>query len=78
MWRSMPPVRTASNFSSINPWQATWMAASEEAQAASVTKLGPVKLKTLATRPEMMLESSPGMVSSLMAGDLARMFLVKP
>jgi len=42
-------------------------AASEEAQAASTVKLGPLKLKTLATRPAITLESSPGMESSVMA-----------
>jgi hypothetical protein len=44
------------------------MAAKLEAQAASVMKLGPRRLSRLATRPETMLGSSPGMESSVMAG----------
>ena len=47
-------------------------AAMADAQAASVVKLGPWKLKTAATRPAMMFASSPGMVSSLMIGKCAR------
>ena len=37
----------------------------EEAQAASMVILGPLKLKTLAMRPAVTLDSSPGMVSSV-------------
>ncbi len=39
-----------------------------DAHAASVVKLGPWKLKRLATRPAMQLASSPGMVSSVVSG----------
>ena len=44
------------------------IAAMAEAQAASVVKLGPWKLKTLAMRPAMQLASSPGMLSSVISG----------
>ncbi len=70
LW-SMPPVSTASQL----PWRrlstAAEQAAKLEAQAASVMKLGPRRLKTLATRPEITLGSSPGMESSVM-GSLSR------
>ena len=43
-------------------------AANVEAQAASAVKFGPRRLSTLATRPERMFESSPGIVSSVISG----------
>ena len=36
-----------------------------------MTKFGPRRLKTLATRPAMMLPSSPGIVSSVITGSQA-------
>ena len=47
------------------------MAASPEAQAASVVKLGPRKLNTFATRPAITFASSPGMVSSVIPSNPA-------
>ncbi len=44
------------------------MPASAEAQAASVVKFGPRRLNRAATRPAMMFDSSPGIVSSVMVG----------
>ena len=43
-------------------------AANVEAQAASAVKFGPRRLSTLATRPERMFDSSPGIVSSVISG----------
>ena len=54
-----------SNWRKRRPLTAWARAPKEDAQAASTVKLGPLRLKTLATRPAMTLESSPGMVSSL-------------
>ena len=68
MLRSTPPVITASTWPEVSSSTAALMAAKLEAQAASVMKLGPRRLSTLATRPETMLGSSPGMVSSVMGG----------
>ena len=48
------------------------MAASPEAHAASVVKLGPRKLNRFATRPAVMFASSPGMVSSVISSNPAR------
>ena len=72
MLRSMPPVTTASYSPFTSPWTAADAAARPEAQAASVVKFGPRKLNRLAIRPARTLESSPGMVSSVMAGSWAR------
>ena len=47
------------------------IAASADAQAASVVKLGPWRLNRLATRPAMQLPSSPGIVSSVITGSQA-------
>ena len=47
------------------------MAAKLEAQAASVMKLGPRRFRTLATRPETMFGSSPGIESSVIGGTVA-------
>ena len=44
------------------------MPASAEAQAASVVKFGPRRLNSAATRPAMMFDSSPGIVSSVIVG----------
>ena len=65
---STPPVSTMSYRPSCRPAMAACRAAKDDAQAASVVKFGPLKLKTWATRPAMTLESSPGMVSSVMGG----------
>jgi len=78
MLRSTPPVITASKRPDTSPSTAACSAAMVEAQAASVMKLGPEKLNTLATRPAITLESSPGMVSSVMSCVSARMPLVIP
>ncbi len=71
MLASTPPVSTASKSPSSSPATAAPMAAIAEAQAASQTKLGPWKSNRLATRPAMMFESSPGIVSSQISGKLA-------
>ena len=78
MLRSMPPVSAVSNCPETSPSIAEWRAAMEEAQAASVTKLGPPRLSALATRPAMMLDSSPGMVSSVMPAMRWRISLPMP
>ena len=70
--RSIPPVTTASYCPSLSPSAAAVRAASPEAQAASVVKLGPLKLNRFATRPAMMFASSPGMVSSVISGNWLR------
>ncbi len=67
MLRSTPPVITASDWCACRPALAADIAASADAQAASVVKLGPRKLNSAATRPAMMFASSPGMVSSVMS-----------
>ena len=68
MLRSMPPVSTASQWPASSRLTAASSAASVEAQAASVVKLGPRRLSTLATRPARMFDSSPGIVSSVISG----------
>ena len=68
MLRSMPPAITASKSPWISPSTAEFVAAMAEAQAASITKLGPRKLNRLATRPAMQFDSSPGIVSSVISG----------
>jgi hypothetical protein len=73
MLRSTPPVMTASTWPEVSSSTDALSAAKLEAQAASVMKLGPRRLSTLATRPETMLGSSPGMVSSVMGGRVASM-----
>ena len=70
MLRSTPPAITASQWPVSTRCTAASRAARLEAQAASVMKLGPRRLRMLATRPETMLASSPGMVSSVMGGML--------
>lgn len=72
MLLSTPPVTTASYWPSARPSAAALSAASPDAQAASVVKLGPRKLNRFAIRPAMMFANSPGMVSSVMSGDRAR------
>jgi hypothetical protein len=67
MLRSTPPLTAASYWCACRPDTAADMAASPEAQAASVVKFGPRRLNTAATRPAMMLASSPGMVSSVIS-----------
>jgi hypothetical protein len=74
MLRSMPPVITASNSRSTSPSIEASIAATAEAQAASTTKLGPRRLKRLATRPARQLPSSPGIVSSVTGGSQPSMF----
>ena len=68
MLRSTPPVRTASQWPSTSRSIADSIAAKLEAHAASVMKFGPRRLSRFATRPLMMLASSPGIVSSVMGG----------
>ena len=51
--------------SSFTPW---YTAASDEAQAASVVKFTPPKLRRLAMRPGTTLSSSPAKVSSVHSG----------
>jgi hypothetical protein len=68
MLRSMPPVIATSQWCSMRASTAASRAAKLEAQAASVTKLGPRRFSTLATRPDRMLASSPGIVSSVTGG----------
>ena len=68
MLASTPPVITMSKAPSRSPSTAAVMAAMDDAHAASVTKFGPCRSNSDATRPAMMLDSSPGMVSSVMAG----------
>ncbi len=68
MLRSTPPVSTASTLCSVSSSTAASTAAKLLAQAASVMKFGPRRLRMLATRPETMLASSPGMESSVMVG----------
>ena len=70
MLRSTPPVSTASQCPWVSNSTEALMAARAEAQAASVMKLGPRRLSTLAMRPETMLASSPGMLSSVISGNL--------
>ncbi len=67
MFRSMPPVTTASKSWAWSPCTAALRAANPEAQAASVVKLGPRRLNRFATRPAITFESSPGMVSSVIS-----------
>ncbi len=73
MLRSTPPVSTASTLCSVSNSTAASTAAKLLAQAASVMKFGPRRLSILATRPETMLASSPGIESSVMAGKLRSM-----
>ena len=70
--RSTPPVIATSKSPACNPRRAADMAASPEAQAASVVKLGPRKLNKFATRPAITFASSPGMVSSVISSNPAR------
>ena len=72
MLRSTPPVITASQWPATSMSTAASRAAKVDAQAASAVKLGPRRLSTLATRPERMFESSPGIVSSVISGIRAR------
>ncbi len=74
MLRSTPPVSTASTWPAVNSSTAALIAAKLEAQAASVMKLGPRRLSTLATRPETMLGTSVmgGMVASMRSCHRAR------
>ncbi len=72
MFRSRPPVTTASNWWSASPLTAALSAASPDAQAASVVKFMPRRLNRFATRPAMTFASSPGMVSSVMLKMLSR------
>ena len=67
--RSTPPLSTTSYWWSSSPPMAAFMAARVDAQAASVTKFGPRKLNRLQTRPAITLDSSPGMVSSVISGE---------
>ena len=71
MLRSTPPVIATSNSCASSPSTVASIAASADAQAASVVKLGPWRLNRLATRPAMQLPSSPGIVSSVIAGSQA-------
>ena len=68
MLRSTPPVIAASQWPATSMSTAASRAANVEAQAASAVKFGPRRLSTLATRPERMFESSPGIVSSVISG----------
>jgi hypothetical protein len=68
MLRSIPPVIATSNSFASRPSTVASIAASADAQAASVVKLGPWKSKRLATRPARQLASSPGIVSSVITG----------
>ena len=70
MLRSTPPVSTASQWPATSMSTAASRAAKVEAQAASAVKFGPRRLSTLATRPERMFDSSPGIVSSVISGSL--------
>ena len=72
MFRSTPPVTTASKSPLTSPCTAADVAARPEAQAASVVKFGPRKSKRFAIRPASTLDSSPGMVSSVIACSWAR------
>ncbi len=72
MFRSTPPVTAASYWWSTSPRTAASRAASPDAQAASVVKFGPRRLNRLAIRPAMTLDSSPGIVSSVMGRVLPR------
>ena len=76
MFRSTPPVRTASQCPPASRSIAASTAAKVEAQAASVMKFGPRRFRTFATRPEMMFGSSPGIVSSVIGGSIADDLLV--
>ncbi len=71
MLRSTPPVMAASNSWATSPSIVASIAAIAEAQAASTVKFGPWRLKRLAMRPAMQLASSPGIVSSVIAGSRA-------
>ena len=68
MLRSIPPVIATSNSCVIRPSTVASIAASADAQAASVVKFGPWRLNRLATRPAMQFPSSPGIVSSEIPG----------
>ena len=68
MLRSTPPVITASQWPATSMSTAASRAANVEAQAASAVKFGPRRLRTFATRPERMFDSSPGIVSSVISG----------
>ena len=72
MLRSTPPVTTASKSPLASPCTAMVVAASPDAHAASVVKFGPRKSNRLAIRPASTLDSSPGMVSSVMSSSWAR------
>ena len=72
MLRSTPPLTATSYCRDARPCAADHIAASPEAQAASVVKFGPRKLNRLAIRPAMTFASSPGMVSSLISAKFAR------
>ena len=72
MLRSTPPVTAASKSPACSPRMAADIAASPEAHAASVVKLGPRKLNRFATRPAITFASSPGMVSSVISSNPAR------
>ena len=61
---STPPVSTTSDSCRYSRCSADCSAESELAQAASVTKFAPPRLRRLATRPAMTLPSKPGKVLS--------------
>ena len=68
MFRSTPPVMTASHARFRRRPTAASRAARLDAQAASVVKFGPWRPRRFATRPAMMFASSPGIVSSVTGG----------
>ena len=71
MLRSRPPEMAASMLPAWSSWTAAESAASADAHAASVVKLGPRKLKSAATLPASTFASSPGIESSVMGGNPA-------